>query len=71
MFLNVLEKSAKEGIVICVNRVHKNVATFSTIWVIKLRELRVLQNVSHSIREQLCRGMQLFRGHFATLHSRG
>ena len=61
----------KEGIVICVNRVHKNVAIFSTIWVIKLRERRVLQNVSHSIREQLCSGMQLFRGHFATLHLRG
>ena len=50
-----------EGIVICVNRVHKNVAIFSTIWVIKLRELRVLQNVSHSIRaHKLCSGMQLF-----------
>lgn len=61
-----------EGIVICVNRVHKNVAIFSTIWVIKLRELRVLQNVSHSIRaHKLCSGMQLFSRSFCNIAHRG
>ena len=70
--MTLLGKVQNEGIVICVNRVHKNVAIFSTIWVIKLRELRVLQNVSHSIRaHKLCSGMQLFSRSFCNIAHRG
>ena len=72
LFLNVLKKCAIGGIVICVNRVHKNVAIFSTIQVIKLSELRVLQNVSHSIRaHKLCSGMQLFSRSFCNIAKQG